>query len=98
GVLGSTLAFADTPRQVIGVLPPDVSYPIMLGPPPQAYIPYVPTATERDPNGRRIGTIMIVGRLRPDVTIEQARADANRLAPAVVVPLHDQVVGPAGES
>jgi predicted permease len=39
--------------------------------------------------------MIVVGRLRRGVSVEQARADLQRISSAVVLPLHDQVVGPA---
>lgn len=41
--------------------------------------------------------MFVVGRLRHDVSVEQARADIERvsMSPVVVLPLHDQVVGSA---
>ena len=58
-------------------------------------MPYIPTAADRLLVGPRAGFINVVGRLRPGVTVDQARADVNRVAGAVVVPLQDYVVGPA---
>jgi putative ABC transport system permease protein len=95
GVIGKRVTFGRESREVVGVLPEGVSYPIGSGAPAEVYVPYVPSVADRSPAAPRRGFISVVGRLRPGVTIEQARADANRLAGAVVVPLHDFVVGPA---
>jgi predicted permease len=93
--LGRVLTFGAERRRIIGVLPDGVGYPIMIASEADLYVPYVATPDERAGNGPRLGTIQVVGRLRAGVTLEQARADANRVSSAVVVPLHDQVVGPA---
>jgi putative ABC transport system permease protein len=80
-------------REVIGILPEGVSYPIGLGPPADLYIPYIATPADRT-DGRGFSMI-VVGRLRPGVTVEQGRADIQRISTAVVLPLADQVVGTA---
>jgi putative ABC transport system permease protein len=95
GVIGRPVPFGGEPREVVGVLPAGVSYPFRPAGAPEVYVPYIPTAADRSLVGPRAGFINVVGRLRPGVTVEQARADVNRLAGAVVVPLHDYVVGPA---
>jgi putative ABC transport system permease protein len=95
GIIGRQVAFGSETREVVGVLPEGVSYPIWAGATPEAYVPWVPTVLDRSPDAPRRGFISVVGRLRDGVSIEQARADANRSAGAVVVPLHDFVAGPA---
>jgi predicted permease len=94
GVIGRTLKFGEDSREVVGVLPAGVWYP-MNGSPSDLYIPYIATPAEGS-NGRG-RSMSVVGRLRPGVTVEQARADVTRVAtvPIVVLPLHDQVVGAA---
>ncbi len=95
GIIGRQVNFGSETRTVVGVLPGGVSYPIGQAQPPDVYVPYIPAALDRSPEAPRRGFISVVGRLRPGKTVEQAGADANRLAAAVVVPLHDYVVGPA---
>ncbi len=94
-ILGRTFAFGAERRTVIGVLPAGVSYPITTGPAIEVYVPLVPTLTERAGNGPLVSDMSIVGRLRAGTTATQAQADADRVAPAAVVSLHDHVVGPA---
>jgi putative ABC transport system permease protein len=92
GVIGRRLDFGQDKREVVGVLPAGVWYPITVGPPSDLYIPYVATASERS-NGRAL-SMSVVGRLRPGVSVEQARAEVGRASvSAVVLPLHNQVVG-----
>lgn len=100
-----------TTYEIIGVLPPDITFPVTAGEPVELFRPYVTTAAERDhaTGGRSYG-LHVVGRLRPGVTLEQARADIERVDAAaraaypnnalvgigtVVLTLHDRVVGPA---
>jgi predicted permease len=91
GVIGRPLTIDQGTREVVGVMPEGVWYPI-TGIPPDVYIPYAPTAAERS---NSLCCMFVVGRLRPGVSVEQARADVNRVSGAVVLPLQDQVVGPA---
>ena len=90
GVIGRRLRFEDGMREVIGVLPAGVWYPIVAGPPPDLYLPYV--LTPADGSDSRC-CVFVVGRLRPRVSIDQARADIQRFSSTVVVPLQDAVVG-----
>jgi putative ABC transport system permease protein len=92
GVVGRSLTSASGPREVIGILPAGVAYPITLADPPDLYVPYAPTAVERAMTGT---SLFVVGRLRAGATVEQALADLERIAAALVHRLHDSVVGPA---
>lgn len=92
-VIGRSVTFDHVNMPVIGVLPAGISFPATNG--PDVYIPYVPPEQARSPLAPRTSTMAIVGRLRPGVSVEQARADVNRVSPGVVLPLLDQVVGPS---
>jgi putative ABC transport system permease protein len=97
--------------EIIGVLPPGITYPVTAARPVEVFRPYVATAAERDhASGGRSYGLHVVGRLRPGVSLEQARADVERVSAAVraaypanlmigtgtvVLSLHDRVVGPA---
>jgi predicted permease len=94
-VVGGTISLNEEPWRVVGVLPDGVTYPITSGTPPDLYIPWVPTAAERSPDARPTGSLSVVGRLKPGVSVSQARADVQRLSPALVFPLLEQVAGPA---
>jgi hypothetical protein len=91
GVVGRQLLLGGRPYDVIGVLPAGVVYPIGLTP-PDIYVPLVLTPADLSVHGT---SMLVVGRLRPGVDVEQARADVQRISSAVVQRLHDQVVGPA---
>jgi predicted permease len=96
-IVGRLVSFQQQPRQVAGVLPEGVSFPIGLGPDIDVYVPFVPTERDRAIGGGRSGFLQVVARLRSGVTLEQARADADRVySGTVVVPLHERIVGPAG--
>ena len=96
----------DAPITVVGVLQPDVAYPVDA----DIWLPLVP-ALARDPyatlDNPRAPQFHVVGRLAPDVAIGQARSELavihGRLSaaypedyprmPIVVTPLVDTVVG-----
>ena len=96
----------DTPFTIVGVLQPDVSYPVDA----DIWFPLVPAFT-RDPDAAldspRTTQFHVVGRLAPGVSIGQARSELavihGRLSaaypgdyprmPIVVTPLADTVVG-----
>lgn len=94
-VVGGTISLNEEPWQVVGVLPDGVTYPISSSTPPDVYIPWVPTAAERSPDAPPNGSLSVVGRLKPGVSVAQARADVQRVSSALVVPLLEQVAGPA---
>ncbi len=89
-VVGRRVTVDDITREVIGVLPAGVWYPITAGPPPDLYLPYVPGEADRHDSGC---CVFVVGRLRPGVGVEQVKADVQRFSAAAVVPLQDAVVG-----
>jgi predicted permease len=90
-IVGRVITLGDDAYAVAGVLPRGVRYP-MTGPTPDLYVPYVVTLADRENN--RGFSMLVVGRLRPGMTLDRAQADPQ-VAPAVVVPLPDYVIGPA---
>jgi predicted permease len=95
-IVGRRLQFQDGVREVVGILPEGVAYPITSDSEPDAYVPYVASALDRLPNAPRRGFVQVVGRLRSGASVEQARAELNRFAGAIVMPLRDRVVGVVG--
>lgn len=113
--IGQHVTFIDfrnqrTLRQIVGVLPPGVTYPILAGPQePAVYVPYIPSTEDRSYGSlSRSYTSWVVGRLRPGATLDQARTEVEHVStaiaaefppvvppPAAVTSLHDRVVGPA---
>lgn len=110
-VVGTMVSFGRQSRRVLGVMPPGFTYPIGTDAPSDVWIPLVPRDSERDPAfGGRSRYMAVVGRLRPDVTLAQARADVDRVRDraeaeypasgwkdvrARTVLLRDHIVGPA---
>jgi len=106
-VVGRTIQLNETGNTVIGVMPPDVGLTLRNGnaaKPPDAWLPAVFTADARIPRGRGWS---VVARLKPDVSITQARAEMHTVAAGLsaefpnfdtgwttqVVPLRDELVG-----
>ena len=75
GAVGETLTVDGRPREVIGVLPPDLRF---LDYDPQLYLPF-----RLDPREILFGNFSQQGiaRLRDGVTLEQANADVARMIP-----------------
>jgi predicted permease len=90
-VIGRSFELGGVAREVIGVLPADVQYPIRPSP-AEMFFPHVETAADRS-DGRCC--VLVVARLRDGVTLEQARAEVQATSSAVVLALQDEVVGPA---
>ena len=103
-VLGKTLTISGNPHTIVGVAPASFKAPVPGPKPPDLWFPI---AFNFDESRRRSDFLNIVGRLKADATVEQARAEleavATRLAeehPATnagwtvkVEPLHERVVG-----
>lgn len=94
-IVGRRLKVGDDSREVVGVVPAGVSYPVGTTAPPELYLPYVPTPADRLVSGGRTISMQVVGRLRPGIGVEEARADASRVSPVVLEPLHALMVGPS---
>ena len=119
-VVGRHVNVSGTPRTIVGVMPADFVFPYrtMLGPSgfarAQAADMWLPMLMEgrffRDSNGqlaRQARFLGIIGRLQPQVTVDQARADVTRVTSqlarefpssnegwsATLLSLHSQTVG-----
>jgi putative ABC transport system permease protein len=72
-VLGETLRLNDTPYTIVGVMPP--GFRVAMGATPEQL--YVPLAIDAN---RSHGFLRVVGRLKPDVTVSEARAEFSVVA------------------
>jgi len=98
-VIGQTLRLGLTPRTIIGVLPPGLRFPkIALSPQipfqefggarePMVFGPYVPTERDRS-NDQGNYNYKVIARLKPGVTLEQARAELDGLQHAYSLSAH----------
>lgn len=104
-IIGETLILNDQSYTVVGILPPDFTFPRFGG---DLVVPLVP---DTDPLRKERGSISFIralGRLKEGVTQQQAEADMNAIASqlqklypttnaskngARFVPLHEELVG-----
>ncbi|HXG65434.1 MAG TPA: ABC transporter permease [Blastocatellia bacterium] len=101
-LLGQTLTLDGMPCKVVGVMPPEFQFPAGRD-------FWAPKAlTDRDKRGRARNYLQAIARLKPGVTVEQAREEMNAIAArlgeaypqtnaefmgATVVPLPEQLTG-----
>ncbi len=81
GVLGRTLTLNDRPYEIIGVMPRGFEFP---SPTDDVYLPmgYFSETLAWNIRGSSSGT-RAIGRLLPDVSIEQAQTDLSRITQAI---------------
>jgi putative ABC transport system permease protein len=108
GVVGRTIQLNGAAATVIGVMPPDVRLLMrtnsLVGKPTELWTNFTLPPSAREPRGR---SISVIARLRPGVSIDQARAQMNTIAAGLtaefpafdtgwkvkVVPLRDELAG-----
>lgn len=73
GIVGRPILAAGKPHQVVGVMPPGFEYPDIR----QAWVP-LGSRWARDP--RPVRQLLVVARLRPGVSLDQARAEVSAIA------------------
>jgi len=89
GIVGQTITLNATSYTVIGIAPPNFKGIVSLAPPDVLWVPlsmrdYVVTGQLKTfENHRRMRWISIVGRLKPGVSVEQARAAMKTVASAL---------------
>jgi predicted permease len=78
GILGRSVIVDGVPSRVVGVLPPGFEYPrgVQVWTP---VAPHVPAAAL----GRAVRWMVVVGRLRPDADVPQARAEVDVIVAAL---------------
>jgi predicted permease len=87
GAVGKTITFGTTARRVIGVMPRGFEYPV--GRPDDQkgdfWIPYVLSAQQKVRGNSRAAGDLLVGRLRPHVTMAQADARMTQIGHALAL-------------
>ena len=82
-IVGTTIALDDGSYEVLGVLPAGVTYPVGAVRATDLWVPYVPSANDRT-RGRAMGFVLqVVARLKPDVSLDQARSQMAQVATAL---------------
>jgi predicted permease len=91
--------------EIVGVMPPSFAYPVGEAIPTEVWVPYVIAAEDRV-RGNSLGhNLQVIGRLRDDVSLEQAQVEMDRITASLaaatprwfegrvarVIPLHDEV-------
>jgi putative ABC transport system permease protein len=107
-MVGHAIRLNGASRTVIGIMPPGVRLFLkagsLVGKPVELWAPFVLPPTAREPRGRFMS---VVGRLKPGVTLEAARAEMTALSSSLttelpqfdtgwssrVVPLRDELSG-----
>jgi putative ABC transport system permease protein len=112
-IVGRTIPLDDVEAgqgayEVIGVMPPDFTYPVGVTRPTDIWVPYVVPADQRmrDPHTRS-HYLQVIARLKPELSLAQAQAQMDQIAAALeqanpvwnkdnrigVRPLIDHIVG-----
>jgi predicted permease len=102
--VGSTITLNGAPFVVLGVMPPSFRFP---SPRVDVFVPYSTIPDTAIPRIRPVRILDVVGRLRPEATLAEARAEMNAIArslaqqypedaaygAATVEPLHEALTG-----
>jgi putative ABC transport system permease protein len=107
-VVGRQVRFGSQTREVIGVMPAEFAFWLYQGKAANFWVPYVPSADDRNEASPGRGYIFqVFARVRPSVSSDQARSQVDtvwarmrkpsfdRGSSFVTLPLQDLVVGPA---
>ena len=83
-IVGRTIPIEGDAYEVLGVLPPDVTYPVGAARATDLYVPYVVPASERIRNPHDHSYyLQVVGRLKPGTTMAQAEAQMDQIGAAL---------------
>src|SRR4030095_2610510 len=105
GIIGKSVTLSGNPYTVVGVMPsnfrnprPDTRQPTEL---------WMPVSVDLTKRGRRADFLSVIARMKPDVSIEQARSEMNTIVGRLeeqytnanagwtveIIPLHERFVG-----
>ncbi len=76
-IIGQTLTLDDQPTTVVGILPPEFELNL-FDKKKEAWMPQIPDESMR--RQRRATYLKVIARLKPDVTVSQARAEMDSIA------------------
>jgi predicted permease len=111
-IVGRTIPIDGNAYEVIGIMPPGFTYPVGALQPAELWMPWVPTPAERVRGRMRTFYLQSIARLKPGVSIEEARAQMNQVAALMqqanpesntghtvgIRPLRDHLVGASTKS
>ena len=78
-VIGRTMTFDSGTYEILGVLPPGLTYPLGTARPTEIYTPYVVPGSQRVRGTSRSYALHVVGRLKPGVTLAGAQARMEQI-------------------
>jgi predicted permease len=78
-VIGRTMTFESGSYEILGIMPPGFTYPLGTEKPAEIYTPYVIPARQRVRGGSRSFALQVVGRLKPGVSLDTARARMEQI-------------------
>jgi predicted permease len=100
GLLGQAVTLDRQPYTVIGVMPQDFEFPprgpVFNNEPADVYLPIAFTAAERQ-NFASMYNNSVIGRLRPGVTVAQARAEAAAIARRLLAEVYPPGLGQSAD-
>src|SRR4030095_4216338 len=76
GLIGQSLILSGEKYTVVGIMPPDFRYPSRLT---ELWVPLVPQGNQASNRGNH--WLQVLGRLKPGMTIDQAREQMASIAP-----------------
>ena len=79
GIVGRRISLDRGDVEVLGVMPAGFVYPIGWSESQDIWVPFVAPDSEKPRSGRRSSYIFVVGRLKRDVTLEQANARMEQI-------------------
>jgi putative ABC transport system permease protein len=86
-VIGQVVAFESGAYEIVGIMPPGFTYPVSRTgvPSVDVWIPFVWTPSRAIRGNSRTYSLSVVGRLRPDVTLELANVRMTQIRDALAV-------------
>jgi predicted permease len=80
GVIGRKIALNDLSYEIVGVLPPAFDFPTNT----EVWAPLSFNADALSPNNRGSHGLQVIARVKPDMTLAQARADLERVSHTII--------------
>jgi putative ABC transport system permease protein len=95
-IVGETMKSNMGTKTIVGVMPPDFSYPAGAARPTDVWIPYVVPAKERQrATASRVFTLQLLARLKPGLTVHEAQARIQQITDPVAKQ-YPKWFGPSG--